>query len=670
MLNSYTDALKSGEGFLLKRLYEYATESEYTRYTSTKEEDWSMTLRGPARALIKYLESKDEPDSIHVDEKFQENPTAAFGVLEAKRHRERGVRFEMFLGLAKLVRQAFIDLIYETDLSEKERKQALAITHRFFDKFELGFCSEWVRHQETDLIEELQDTNRRMTNEKNRYLTIFHGISEPVFVVDREMRVMEVNVAFERFFGISGQEIKGKKCSKFVCYHLCESCPLEKAMQESSSFSNIESSISVKGEEKAVYVNGSFLVDISGKFAGGVGILQDISERRESQEEKIKLESQLRQAQKMEAIGTLAGGIAHDFNNILTPFMIRTEMAQLEAPDESPVQRHLEEILKAGNRATDLVRQILAFSRQGEQEKRSLKISLVVKEALKLLRATLPTTIEIHKKIEGKSGTVLADPTQIHQVLMNLCTNAAHAMREKGGVLEVSLVDEYLDSEAVRDIHDLSSGPYSILRVSDTGHGMDKRVVERIFDPYFTTKEKDEGTGLGLSVVHGIIRSYGGAITVHSEPGKGSTFEVFFPKIETGTPAETGKKVPLPRGTERILFVDDEKVMVETTQGMLEHLGYKVVARTSSIETLEVFRDEPETFDLVITDMTMPKMTGDELGKELMRIRPDIPIILCTGYSERITEKKAKEVGIREFVMKPIVMSEMAKTIRNVLDVR
>jgi CheY-like chemotaxis protein len=222
----------------------------------------------------------------------------------------------------------------------------------------------------------------------------------------------------------------------------------------------------------------------------------------------------------------------------------------------------------------------------------------------------------------------------------------------------------------VRDIHDLSPGPYSILRVSDTGHGMDKRVVERIFDPYFTTKEKNEGTGLGLSVVHGIIRSYGGAITVHSEPGKGSTFEVFFPKIEPGTPAETGKKVPLPRGTERILFVDDEKVMVETTQGMLEHLGYKVVARTSSIETLEVFRNEPETFDLVITDMTMPKMTGDELGKELIRIRPDIPIILCTGYSEHITEKKAKDVGIREFVMKPIVMSEMAKTIRNVLDVR
>jgi len=399
-----------------------------------------------------------------------------------------------------------------------------------------------------------------------------------------------------------------------------------------------------------------------------IGVVEDINERKKAEEEKAGLEAQLQQSQKMEAVGTLAGGIAHDFNNILTPLMIRTEMAQLETPDETPVKRYLDEIFKASDRARELVRQILIFCRQSNQERMPLKISVIVKEALKLLRASLPSTIEIHQKIEGHSGKILADPTQIHQVLMNLCTNAGHAMREKGGVLEVNLRDEYLDSEGVAGIHDLSPGPYFRLTVRDTGHGIDKTVMERIFDPYFTTKEKGEGTGMGLSVVHGIVTSYGGAITVDSQPGKGCTFEVFFPKIETWTPAETENAGPLPTGTERILFVDDEEVMVETTKGMLEHLGYKVVARTSSIETLEVFRNYPERFDLVITDMTMPKMTGDELARELLKIRPDMPIILCTGFNEKIDEEKAKEVGIREFVMKPTVMREMAMTIRNVLD--
>jgi CheY-like chemotaxis protein/anti-sigma regulatory factor (Ser/Thr protein kinase) len=325
-------------------------------------------------------------------------------------------------------------------------------------------------------------------------------------------------------------------------------------------------------------------------------------------------------------------------------------------------------VLRAGDRARDLVRQILTFSRQKEQGSKPLRISLIVKEALKLLRASLPKTIEIRQKIKSDSGTILADPSQIHQILMNLCTNAAHAMREKGGVLEISLMDEYLDSEAATLIHDLRPGPYLRLTVSDTGHGMDKVVVERIFEPYFSTKGKDEGTGLGLSMVHGIVTSYGGTVTVDSEPGKGSSFELYFPRIESGVLSEIQPAGPLPGGTERILFIDDEKVVVDTAQQMLAQLGYKVVTKTNGIEALEIFREDPDRFDMIITDMTMPKMTGDELGRELLLIRPDVPIILCTGFSEKIDEERAKEIGIREFVLKPIVMSEIAQIIRKVLD--
>ena len=284
-LNSYIDALKSGEDYMLRRLYTYASESEYTRHTSTKKEEWRMTLRVPSRVLIEYLECHDEPDPIHVDEKFEENPTAAFGVLEAKRHRERGVRFDMFLGLSKYVRQAFIDLIYETKLTDDERKQALAITYRFFDKFELGFCTEWVGHQESDLTRELQDTNRGVTNEKNRYQAIFQSVAESAYVVDRQMSIVEVNRALEIFFGISSNQLEGKKCHEVFNHEFCEKCPLQRVMEEGSSFSNMETVISVKGEKKTVLFSGSFLDDISGKYAGGIVIIQDISERKRAEEE-------------------------------------------------------------------------------------------------------------------------------------------------------------------------------------------------------------------------------------------------------------------------------------------------------------------------------------------------------------------------------------------------
>jgi len=396
---------------------------------------------------------------------------------------------------------------------------------------------------------------------------------------------------------------------------------------------------------------------------GVQAIVEDISERK-------KLEVQLLQAQKMEAIGTLAGGIAHDFNNILAAIMGYTELANLDVPEGSNARYKLNEVLKASHRAKDLVRQILAFSHQGRQERKPVEMSPLIKEILRLLRASLPSIIEIRQHIDTDTDIIETDPTQIHQVLMNLCTNAAHAMRENGGVLEVSLKKVDMDGFAVAQHPDFQPGSYLRLSVSDTGHGMTREVLKRIFDPYFTTKEVGEGTGLGLAVVHGIVKSHEGAITVYSEPGKGSTFQVYFPRIDRAKGVEaTQRAEPFPMGKQEcILFVDDEQPLADMGKQMLEHLGYRVAVRMSSIEALKLFQAQPKRFDLVITDMTMPNMTGDKLSRELMGIRPDIPIILCTGFSERITAEKVQELGIREFAMKPLLMSDLAKTIRRVLD--
>ena len=398
-------------------------------------------------------------------------------------------------------------------------------------------------------------------------------------------------------------------------------------------------------------------------------VSMDITDLKLAEEEKKKLEAQLQQAHKVESIGTLAGGIAHDFNNILSPIILHTEMVLENISKEGPLRFSLKEILRASLRAKDLVKQILTFSRQAEQERIPLIINPVIKEAIRLLRSSLPSTIEIRQKIEAEDIVILADPTQIHQILMNLCTNAANAMRESGGVLEVGLVDVDLHSDDTNHFVDSEPGQYIKLTVSDTGHGIEPAIMNKIFNPYFTTQEKGKGTGLGLSVVHGIVNTHGGHISTYSELGNGTRFDVYLPLFDSADiKAETVSPEKLAAGDEHILLVDDEKGIVDVVQQMLVHLGYQVTVRTSSIEALEVFRASMDKFDLVITDQTMPNMTGKELAKELMSIRPNIPIILCTGFSEQIGERRAKEMGISAFIMKPIVMKEMANTIRHLMD--
>jgi signal transduction histidine kinase/ActR/RegA family two-component response regulator len=394
----------------------------------------------------------------------------------------------------------------------------------------------------------------------------------------------------------------------------------------------------------------------------------ETNQRKLAENEKRKMESQLQQAYKMEAIGTLAGGIAHDFNNILSAILGYADMAKDDAPEGSSIRHDLEKVLQAGNRAKKLVKQILAFSRQTDTECILFQPANIVKEAIKMLRPTIPATIDINQNINPKAGVIFADPSQVHQILMNLCTNAFHAMEETGGTLDISLKETELDKKDLVHEPGVGAKTFVQLTVKDTGPGIAPEIRDRIFDPYFTTKEVGKGTGMGLAIIHGIVKSYGGFISLVSEPGKGSAFHVYIPSVEKEVLPETTESEDIPRGKERILFIDDEEYIADMGKDMLERIGYSVTIRKSSLDALEKFQNKPDLFDLVITDQTMPGMTGVDLAKRMLLIRPDIPIILCTGYSTTISEEKAKTIGIKEFAYKPILTKDIAKLIRKVLD--
>jgi PAS domain S-box-containing protein len=397
------------------------------------------------------------------------------------------------------------------------------------------------------------------------------------------------------------------------------------------------------------------------------GTLEDITEQKMMAEEQKKMEMQLQQAYRMEAIGTLAGGIAHDFNNILAAIIGYTEIAISDVERNTSVHNSLSAVLKAGDRAKNLVNQILTFSRQTEQESKPVQLKRITNDVLKLLRASIPATIEIRSYLRSESA-IMADPTQIHQIVMNLGTNASYAMRDKGGLLEIRLDDVQFGKEDAAKHHELRPGSYVKLTLSDTGEGMEHHVMERIFDPFFTTKEKGHGTGMGLSVVHGIVKSGGGSISVQSESGKGTCFEILFPIIEIAPEPDLTAEESIPKGTERILFIDDENAIADLTKRQLESLGYQVTTRTDPIEALEVFKLQPDRFDMVITDMTMPKMTGKELSENLLRIKPSLPVILCTGFSASMDESRAAAIGIKALIFKPILKRDIAQAIRKVLD--
>jgi len=516
-------------------------------------------------------------------------------------------------------------------------------------------------------ISERNRSRKALIDSHVRFLTVLDSIDADIYVADmNSYEILLVNKHMRENFG---ENLVGQTCYEVFRNETgpCSNCTNEQLVDSNGK----PAGPSVWEGKNIITGKWHINYDRAIKWVDGrlvrLQIATDITRIKDLEKESLRIQAQLQQAQKMEAIGTLAGGIAHDFNNILSAVIGYTEIVLGDVAKGTSQHRNLQEVLKAGNRARDLVNQILMFSRQTEKELKPVLINQIVIETLKLLRASLPTTIRIEPDLRSNSA-VLADPIQIHQVMMNLCTNAAHAMREKGGQLRIELSDTDLGGSFIERHPYLSAGTYIKLRVSDTGHGMGKKIVDRIFDPFFTTKERGEGTGMGLAVVLGIVKSHGGTINVDSTIDEGSSFDVYLPIIEHEADADIRPKVIMPTGTEHVLFVDDEKSLVDLGFQILQRLGYEVTTRTSSVEALELFMVQPDKFDLVITDMTMPNMTGDELAAKLMKIRADIPVILCTGYSERISRDKAREIGLKEFVLKPIIMSDMAITVRKVLD--
>lgn len=520
--------------------------------------------------------------------------------------------------------------------------------------------AEDALRRERDLLEQVVvERTRTLRQSEAKYRSMMESITDQLYICSQEFTIEYMNPAM---INRLGRDATGEKCYQVLHGqdHRCDFC----VFNEVSKGKSIEITITSPLDHKTYRVTNMPVHHPDGTVSK-MSLYRDITPYLAAVAEKDKAEAQLLQAQKMESIGTLAGGIAHDFNNILYPIIGFAEMSIEDLPENHSVRENLEDILQGAKRARDLVKQILLFSRQKEVNHKPIRIQPVIEETLKLLRSTIPANIDIQKDLNQDSDYVSGDATEIHEIIMNLCTNAYHAMEETGGVLKVDLNKAEPDPK-----FNLPSGKYCCLSVGDTGTGIPPEIIDAIFEPYFSTKQLGKGSGLGLSVIHGIVKNYKGAIDVESEPGQGTVFHVYLPvttkAVASDVPPTTDTKI---RGrNEVILFVDDEEPIVKIGVRVLERIGYKVTGKTSCIEALALFKSEPDRFDLVITDMAMPSMVGTEFAKKLMEIRRDIPILICTGFSERLDHETAKRLGIKGYLHKPILINDLSSTVRKVLD--
>ncbi len=548
-----------------------------------------------------------------------------FGVLEPERISIRKVIFYTATGLSIFLCLFFISLFWYWSL----KKQV---------------------HIRTEELKESQE----------KLKSIMDNSSALIYLKDVNGKYLFVNKKFASLFNIAEPDVIGREDSDLFPEDRARSFKEnDKKVLDSACPLEFEEFLELP-DGRHTYISVKFPVfNTEGKAVSVCGITTDITER------KI-LERKLIQSYKMEAIGRLAGGIAHDFNNILTAIIGNTELILMEH-ENNPFSENLQEILKSGIRARDLVKQILTFSRYTEEVKKTINIPSVIGESFRLLRATLPKTIDIKLKTEGDNLAVFADETHIHQIFMNLCTNAAYSMREKGGTVTVDIGVFDITSDNMSEYDELNPGSYIRLSVTDTGHGMTQDVVDKIFEPFFTTKPLGEGTGMGLSIVHGIVKNYGGTILVSSEPGKGSTFQAFLPMVYYPV-REEKKNGGICRGSGNILFVDDEEGIVNLWNTVLERAGYHVSSFTDSKKALETFKRDPFMFDIVITDHTMPELTGFNMAKEILTVRPDVPVILCTGFNEEINREKVLQEGIKRFMLKPVEIAELTETVKVLLE--
>ena len=521
------------------------------------------------------------------------------------------------------------------------------------------FGKVWVSIR-TDITDKMRLQDALVESHKEWTLT-FDAMADIVTIQDKNMRIVRANQAAHRFFQTKYGELNGKHCYKVFrgTAEPCPGCPLSDTIEDINHHSEI---MTHENLGKIFHVSSAVIPTANGEIQYLVHIAKDITEQKH-------LEEELYQSHKMEAIGTLAGGIAHDFNNILTAILGYAGFVKENLPAGCEADKDIDEVIKGGQRAADLVRQILAFSRKGVQNIQSLKPHLIIKEAVKMMRSSLPATIRIEEDIDSECGEIKADPTQIHQIVINLCTNAFQAMENEKGILRVKLQRQEITSQEITEA-DVSAGPFIVLSISDTGCGMSPTTIERIFEPYFTTKDVGKGSGLGLAVVHGIVKRYHGFIRVESAPGEGASFHIYIPALKKDMVAlaKVIQQEPLPTGRERILVVDDEGMIVRLNKALFERLGYAVTATTDSREALELIRRHPNQFDLIVTDQSMPNLSGAELAREVLKIKSTIPIILCTGYSSAVSEKEALAIGIKKYVFKPVDLTTLAQIIRQVLD--
>jgi len=510
-------------------------------------------------------------------------------------------------------------------------------------------------------ITQAKQTEEALRTSHERFLRVLDGIDANIYVADMES--YEILFMNKNMIDTFGRNLTGEICWQGFrgdpepCRH-CTNDQLIDKNGRPSGYCTWQNKNPITGKW---YINKDRAIEWPDGRVVRIQVSTDITKLKQ-------MEGELHQAQKMDSISTLTGGIAHDFNNILGIIVGNAELALEDVPKLNPVHSNLEEIKTASLRAADIVRQLLSLTRRTDQKLEPLKIARVIKDALKFLRSTIPTTIDIDQDIQVRNETILADPTQINQIIMNLCINASHAMKQTGGKILVTVETISLDDNSIKDYPCLETGRHVKVTVSDTGPGIDPEIIDKVFDPYFTTREIGKGSGMGLAVVFGIVKNHSGAISVESTPGQGTKFTMFFPLAQRKAAPETDKIQKIPKGSETILFVDDEISIVKMVKNMFQRLGYKVETATTPQDALELFGLDTDHFDLVITDMTMPGMTGVNLSEKLMNIRPDIPIIICTGHSSLVDKDKAKALGLAAYVTKPINLLETAQTIRKVLD--